>query len=114
MDEKEAVLDDEDMPEDDLGNKANVVDQLKNEDKILTILNDYDTEDLVFPDSELLDLKIKEQILIERNNRSYYRCRNKHTEIYKKIMETIEPYLSIENLRQLFYPYHIQHNEALN
>ena len=29
-------------------------------------------------------------------------------------METLEPYLSIENLRQLFHPYHTQHKEAFN
>ena len=77
-------------------------------------MNDYETEDLVFTDSELEDLKTKEQILLERNNRGYYRCRNKHAVVYDKIMQTLEPYLSDENLRQLFHPYHTQHNEALN
>ena len=114
IDDDDEVLGDEDVFVDDLYDEGNVVDLLKNEDKILKILNDYETEDLVFTDGELSDLKTKEQMLMERNNRGYYQCRHKHAVVYKKIMETLEPYLSDENLRQLFHPYHMRHNEALN
>ena len=107
-------VDDEVIYLEDLSDEGEVINLLKNEDKILTILNDYETEDLVFTDGELEDLKTKEKILMERNNRGYYRCRNKHAVVYDKIMQTLEPYLSDQNLRQLFHLYHTQHNEALN
>ena len=113
-DDSDEDLVDGDLNLEGLGDEGEVISLLKNEDKILTILNDYQTEDLVFTDGELEELKTKEKILMERNNRGYYRCRNKHSTVYNKIMETLDPYLSKENLRQLFHPYHTQHNEALN
>ena len=82
-DDSDNDVDAEDLYLEDLSDEGEVINLLKNEDKILTILNDYETEDLVFTDSELDELKNKEKKM-ERNNRGYYRCHNKHAAVYDK------------------------------
>ena len=88
-----------------------MVDELETEDKIL---DDYQLEDSVFGEAELEDLKRKERILVERNNREYYRCKIVYSNVYNEIMQAMKPYLTEECLTQLHHPYHTQRNEALN
>ena len=77
----------------DYDDEVGVVDELETEDKILKILDDYQVEDLVFGDA---DLKRKERILVERNNRGYYRCKVVHASGYNEITEAMKPYLTEE------------------
>ena len=88
-----------------------MVDELETEDKIL---DDYQLEDSVFGEAELEDLKRKERILVEKNNRGYYRCKIVHAKVYNEIMQAMKPYLTEECQTQLHHPYHTQRNEALN
>ena len=83
----------------DYDDEIGVVDELETEDKILKLLDDYQLEDLVFGEAELEDLKRKERILVERNNREYYRCKIVYSNVYNEIMQAMKPYLIEECLR---------------
>ena len=54
----------------------------------------------MFTDGELKDLK-KEQILMERADRKYYRSKLVHYGIYGKLTEVMKPYRTYEALKML-------------
>ena len=83
--------------------------------RISETLDDYVNEGAgLFSVSELEDLKMKERVLAERNERGYYRSKDRHPNTYKITSEAYQKYITHEHLQMLHHPWSTQPNEALN
>ena len=88
----------------------NIVD----ESKISKVLDDYDLDETVFQEGELEQLKAKEKILMERQDKGYYRSKTIHHDMYLRITQAMQPYLTEHSLKMLSHTWSTQKNEAMN
>ena len=85
-----------DLTQGDYDDKVGVVNYLQRVDNILKILDDYQVEGLVLGGAELVNLKRKKRLLVERSNRGYYRCKVRHATVYNEIGEVMQSYQTEE------------------
>jgi len=74
----------------------------------------YDVDENVFTPLEMKELKRRELALMERNQKGYYRCKVRHTKLYKEMTDAYAPYITKSMLEQLQHEWDTQKNEAMN
>ena len=74
----------------------------------------YGIDEHIFNPTEMNDLKVRENALIERNQKGYYRCKVRHSKLYKEMTAAFAPYIQKDMLVQLQHNWNTQKNEALN
>ena len=74
----------------------------------------YGIDEHVFNPTEMHDLKVRENALIERNQKGYYRCKVRHSKLYKEMTDAFAPYIQKDMLVQLQHNWNTQKNEAMN
>ena len=77
-------------------------------------MDSYSIEKTIFSQVELDDIRTKEQILIERGDKGYYRNKKVHGNAYKQICDAVKPYLTSKNLKMVFHPHTTQSKKSLN
>ena len=90
------------------------IEEIRDENRISSVLDDYADGGLVFDESDLEKWKEKERKLMERYNAGYYRCKIKHADVYHELLTLYQPYITEEKLRMLSHPYTTQKNESMN
>ena len=74
-----------------------VVEEMKYVAAICDALDNYGIEQTVSNEGELCEIKRKERILMEREDKGYYRCKSVHKTTYARITESLGEYLMNEN-----------------
>ena len=105
--------DDDDLSVEDAAENL-YVEEMNYESAICENLNNYGIEQTIFTHGELEEMKQKEQALMERKERGYYRSKTTHYNAYMKINDALKKFLTDENLRMIHHPHNTQSNEALN
>ena len=59
-------------------------------------------------------MKKREQVMVERNDRGYYRCKVKDKMLYKEIKQGYSRFVTPQILKQLNHPWSTQKNEVWN
>ena len=59
-------------------------------------------------------LKKREEQIFERNDMSYYRCKDRHRKLYNELTQAFAPFVTHEMMAMLHHKYDTQKNEALN
>ena len=83
-------------------------------DYITSYLDNYAVNEDIFSAEEMSSLKEREQKMNERNENNYYRCKEKHAQLYHDLTQAYAPFITQENLQMLCHPYDTQKNEAMN
>ena len=91
-----------------------MVEDLKGEENIIKILENYELEHSMFADSELEDFLKTEKILMKRADRKYYSSKLVYHEIYKKLTKVMKPHTTRDALKILNYTFKTQKSEAMN
>ena len=60
------------------------------ESQLLEVLYEYNVEDTIFATGELEKLRTKDQILMERKDKSYYHSKAIHSTVYDKITSALK------------------------
>ena len=88
--------------EDDLSGLENEeLSTIVDENKISKVLDDFEVSETVFRESELQGLKTKERIIMQRQDKGYYRSKTVHHTMYVRITQATQPYLTEEALNML-------------
>jgi hypothetical protein len=90
------------------------VEDLRTENRISNVIEDYDGDFGIFTESDIEEWKRKEEVLIRRYEEGYYRSKETRGGVYKQIVDALKPYITKEALSQLAHPWHTQRNEAMN
>ena len=112
-DEDDSFSSDDEYDDVDTG-ACEVVEDILEENKVTSTLEDYDDRQLVFSEADMELWKTKEKALAERYKSGYYRCKVKHAEVYEQILTLYKPYITEEALKILAHPFTTQTNEAMN
>ena len=83
-------------------------------DYITSYLDNYAVNEEIFSAEEMNSLKEREQQMNERNENSYYRCKEKHAQLYHDLTQCYAPFITRKNIEMLCHPYDTQKNEAMN
>ena len=81
---------------------------------ISNYLEDFADEEDIFSAAEVEALKKRERQIAERNDMSYYRCKDKHRRLYNELTQAFAPFITHKMMMMLHHPYDTQKNEALN
>ena len=73
-----------------------------------------DVNETIFTPSDLEEMKKRERVMMERNDRGYYRCKVKDKQLYEEIKQAYSRFVTPQMLKQLNHPWSTQKNEALN
>ena len=73
-----------------------------------------DVNETIFTPSDLEEMKKRERVMMERNDRGYYRCKVKDKKLYESIKQSYSRFVTAEMLKQVNHPWSTQKNEALN
>ena len=89
-------------------------DDEKEDNKFFAKLERTYCEENIFSADDLKDMIKKEKTMLVRNERVYYRCRQRDKQLYDDMMEAYAPYITTEAMKQLNHNWHTQKNEAMN
>lgn len=90
--------------------------EITDNNRITSIIDEYDVTENIFSSYQILELKLREKALFDRNQKDYYRCKISHETIYSAITDAYTSFITRPMLEILnhTYTYTIQRNEALN
>ena len=74
----------------------------------------YDVDESIFTPADLEEMKNRERVMMERNDRGYYRCKVKDKKLYDEIMGVYSRFITRDMLEQLNHKWSTQKNEAMN
>ena len=63
-------------------------------------------EENIFAADDLEDMVKKEKVMLERNEKGYYRCRQRDKQLYDDMMQAYAPYITTEAMKQLNHNWH--------
>ena len=89
-------------------------DDEKEDNKFFAKLEQTYCEENIFSVDDLKDMIKKEKAMLDRNERGYYRCRQRDKQLYDDMMSAYAPYITTEAMKQLNHNWHTQNNEAMN
>ena len=64
----------------------------------------HDVDESIFTPADLEEMKDRERVMMERNNRGYYRCKVKDKKLYDEIMGVYSRFIHPDMLVQLNHP----------
>ena len=91
----------------DNDNNYNIEDIVLEEDDIkeckyfLKYEDTMDVDKTIFTPSDLDEMKMRERVMMERNDRGYYRCKVKDAQLYEQISAKYSRFIAPEMLKQL-------------
>jgi len=74
----------------------------------------HDVDESIFTPADLEEMKNRERVMMERNDRGYYRCKVKDKKLYDEIMGVYSRFITPDMLIQLNHMWSTQKNEAMN
>ena len=74
----------------------------------------HDVDESIFTPADLEEMKNRERVMMERNDRGYYRCKVKDKKLYDEIMGVYSRFITPDMLMQLNHMWSTQKNEAMN
>ena len=73
-----------------------------------------DVDETIFTPDDLIEMKQRERVMMERNDRGYYRCKVKDKQLYDDIMSEYSRFITPDNLAMVHHVWSTQKNEAMN
>ena len=68
----------------------------------------------LFSADTLTDLRKRELLLMERNEKGYYRCKERYYKLYNATTVSCKTYITPDMIKQLNHPYSTNPNESMN
>ena len=68
----------------------------------------------LFSADTLTDLRKRELLLMERNEKGYYRCKERYYKLYNATTVSCKTYITPDMMKQLNHPYSTNPNESMN
>ena len=95
----------------DLGSEEDKIKECK---FFLKYKNTFNVDEAIFTPVDVDEMKNREQVMMERNDRGYYRCKIKDRELYEQIMHEYSRFITPDMLKQLNHGWSTQKNELMN
>ena len=86
----------------------------KESNYITNYLENYAEGEDIFSAEEVESLKKREREIAQRNDMSYYRCKDKHRKLYHDLTQAFAPFITHKMMTMLHHEFDTQKNEALN
>ena len=73
-----------------------------------------DVDETIFTQDDLAEMKNRERVMMERNDRGYYRCKIKDKKLYDEIISEYSRFITPAMLEMVHHMWSTQKNEAMN